>query len=123
MLVTIYYTDAYTDAPSAMERVVVPESGGWSRWRVYFRQNTSDSWCLAIETYQTNGESHTWVHSSDYCPLKHECTSRSEYIDWLTESVMAVYTDGAPYWINPDFANSDRSDSVSDSEHGFTGGD
>lgn len=123
MLVTIYYTDAYADAPSAMERIAVPESGGWSRWRVHFRQNTPNSWCLAIETYQANGGGHSWVHSNDYCPLGHECASRSEYIEWLTENVMAIYTDGAPYWISPSCVSSDKADSVSDSEHGFTGGD
>lgn len=126
MLVTIYYTDEYTDAPSAVERIATPEDLGWSRSRAHFRRRTEGAaeWCLAIEKYHTeDGKNFAWYHSEAHCPLLHACDSREEYFEWLAETVMAVYVDGAPYWINPSFASEDKADVVQDTEHGFTGGD
>lgn len=126
MLVTIYYTDGYAEAPSAVERIATPEDLGWSRSRAHFRRRSAGAgeWCLAIEKYQSeNGGTYGWYHSEEHCPLRHACESREEYFAWLAETVMAVYVDGAPYWINPAFAGDDAQDNVQDTEHGFTGGD
>lgn len=149
MIITIYYTDAYAEAPNAMETIVVPDSGSWSRTRVHFRRcdkrasrrtsnfgNPSISlrlddskeasqpeWCLAIETYQNvDGKGYGWYHTKGHLPLKHAAATQDDYFEWLMDNVMAVYVDMAPYWTNPEYA-SDVSDRVTDTNTGFSGGD
>lgn len=112
MDITIYYTENFSDAPIAIERITTPLESEWDRRRVYFAPVEKDGkkgWMLSIDKYQKNQKGIlVWFCAPNYCPLFHECGNISEYQAWLEKNVSHIEVDGRIFWANPSLSEGDE---------------